>query len=135
MSYVTSLEEHRKRLEQVAGHALPRRADQAPAQSSERHRQAMADLENTHDSRMKKFKSEADAQIRRQEQHRRELVEESKRHRQLLREETMEQRRQNDRVELASRRGHRKFLEALGADLGPIDRQQLEDEITGLVND
>ena len=67
-------------------------------------------VEKEHRERMQKLKSDADSRIERQRQHKRDLVAQSKRHRELLREESMEKRRQEDRVELASRRDMRDFM-------------------------
>ncbi len=86
-------------------------------------------VEQEHRERMQKLKSDADSRIERQRQHKRDLVAQSKRHRELLREESMEKRRQEDRVELASRRDMRDFMEAIGGSLSEFDRRHLQDEL------
>lgn len=94
----------------------------------ETHADRVARLKREHRERVEKLKTDADAQIARTKQHRDSLVAESKLHRELLREESIARRRQKDRVELASRRGHRDFLGQIGAPLSLTDRRQMVDE-------
>src|SRR5947207_13648413 len=79
--------------------------------------------------RIAKLKADADERIKRSRQHKRDLVAQSTRHRELVREESIERRKQADRVELAERRDHRDFMQAIGGALSPTEAQQLEDEI------
>jgi hypothetical protein len=96
---------------------------------SETHGDRMRRLETESAARKQRLRAEADAEIARSQRHRDELLEQNRRHKELLREESMERRRQRDRVELASRRGHRDFAKALGVSLTPVERQQWIDEM------
>ena len=125
-----NLSDARGQLERATGQKLP-----LLPQLSQRHREAMQKIRQDHDAEIQKIREKADKRIADSAQRLSEGVIESKLRDKLRREESMERQRQDDRVQLAWQRNHRDFRHQIGLGLGPSEQQQLEDELSGAVDD
>jgi hypothetical protein len=102
---------------------------------SDRHVAKMRELKAQHEQRIRERHQQTDKRIEDQQQHQRELLVEVAENRRLLRLNSIDRILEDDRATLTWRQDHRSFLEALGSGLGARERQQLEDELSGVVDD
>jgi hypothetical protein len=102
---------------------------------SQRHLDAIAKIKREHAEKTQALKAKSDARIAEAERHRQELIAESQLSKRLLREQRLLEYSETDRVEIAQRQGFRRFIEQIGTTLGDVEKRQLDDELTGAIDE